>query len=354
MEDVRHTLKEAAMTFLILGAAFCLCLLMQNLFRTRTLIPAVFVLAVFLVSFFTQRYLFGIVASLVSVLALNFAFTFPYFTLNFTVPESIFSAVIMLAVTIMTSTMTTKLKKQEKMRAESEKEKLRANLLRAVSHDLRTPLTTIYGSCSAIIENYDRFSEGQKKKLLGEIREEADWLIRMVENLLSVTRIGGRGVSVVKTPTVLEELIDTVVMKFAKRYPSQEIQVEIPEEFVSIPMDAMLIGQVLTNLLENAVRHAEGMTALVLTVRTEGNEAVFTVADDGCGIPQDKLAGIFSGSAGGSPDSRKNNMGIGLSVCAAIIRAHGGRIWAKNRKEGGALFGFSLEAEEAFNGEQQI
>ena len=99
MEDVRHTLKEAAMTFLILGAAFCLCLLMQNLFRTRTLIPAVFVLAVFLVSFFTQRYLFGIVASLVSVLALNFAFTFPYFTLNFTVPESIFSAVIMIALT---------------------------------------------------------------------------------------------------------------------------------------------------------------------------------------------------------------------------------------------------------------
>ena len=96
------------------------------------------------------------------------------------------------------------------------------------------------------------------------------------------------------------------------------------------------------------------MTGLALTVRTEGNEAVFTVADDGCGIPQDKLAGIFSGSAGGSPDSRKNNMGIGLSVCAAIIRAHGGRIWAKNRKEGGALFGFSLEAEEAFNGEQQI
>ncbi len=357
MTGIRRILMETALSCAILAGSFVLCLLIQNVFQNQTLIPAVFVLAVFLVSFFTQGYWFGILASLVSVLAVNFAFTFPYFTFNFMVSESIVSAVIMLAVTTMTSTMTTKLKHQEKMRAESEREKMRANLLRAVSHDLRTPLTTIYGSCSAVLENYDRLSREQKKKLLREIREDADWLIRMVENLLSVTRIGGQNVSVVKTPTVLEELIDTVLMKFRKRYPDQEIQVEIPEDFVSIPMDAILIEQVLTNILENAIQHASGMTELCLSVHIDGGEAVFEIFDDGCGIPREKLEGIFSGSQGKKPgpsDSRKNNMGIGLSVCAAIVRAHGGRIWAENRRSGGALFGFSLETEEAADGQQPI
>ena len=116
---------------------------------------------------------------------------FRIFRLDFTMPESVLSGIIMLAVTVMTGTLTAKLKAQERLRAESEREKMRANLLRAVSHDLRTPLTSIYGSCSAIIENYDRLSPERQRKLLGEIREDAEWLIQMVENLLSVTRIGG-------------------------------------------------------------------------------------------------------------------------------------------------------------------
>ncbi len=142
------------------------------------------------------------------------------------------------------------------MRAESEREKVRANLLRAISHDLRTPLTSIYGSCSAIMENYDRLKKEQTWKLLGEMKEDAEWLIRMVENLLSVTRLDGNAASVVKRPIVLEELIDAVLVKFKKRYPNQPVQVQIPDQFVSIPMDAMLIEQVLINILENAVFHA--------------------------------------------------------------------------------------------------
>ena len=175
---------------------------------------------------------------------------------------------------------------------ESEKEKMRANLLRAVSHDLRTPLTSIYGACSTVIENYDSLEKAQTIKLLSEACSDAQWLNRMVENLLSVTRI------------------------------DSEVQLETPDAFIVIPMDSMLIQQVLMNLLENAALHAEGMTKLTLKVFTVGNRAVFEVTDNGCGIPRERLKTLFSGTGSTDPDvpadSRKHGMGIGLSVCAAI------------------------------------
>ena len=149
----------------------------------------------------------------------------------------------MLVVSIMTSTLTTRIKKQEQLRMESEKEKMRANLLRAVSHDLRTPLTSIYGACSTVIENYDSLDKEKTIKLLGEACSDAQWLTRMVENLLSVTRIDSEKVTVQKTPTVLDELLDTVLVKFRKRYPEIPVELETPDAFIVIPMDSMLIQQ---------------------------------------------------------------------------------------------------------------
>ena len=197
-------------------------------------------------------------------------------------------------------------------------------------------------------------SKAQQLKLLGEVRNDADWLIRMVENLLSVTRIGGEGVELTKQETVAEELIDAVLVKFHKRYPEQIVQLDLPDEFVSVPMDAMLIQQVLLNLLENAVYHATGMSQLSLGVCLQQNEALFSVWDNGCGIAPDKLERLFQGDldqAQPAADSRRRNMGIGLSVCAAIIKAHGGRIWAENLPQGGAKICFALRLEE--NDEQQ-
>lgn len=333
----------------ILLVCFLLSFVMDELFRTDTLIPTVFVLGVFLVSLTTEGYLCGIAASLISMLAVNFAFTFPYFEFNFTILENLFSALIMLIITVLTSALTTKVKVQEKLRAESEKEKMRANLLRAVSHDLRTPLTTIIGSSSAILDSYDRFSVEERLRLLAGIREDAQWLMRMVENLLSVTKIDGGSVRLIKTETVVEELVDEVLVKFAKRYPNQPVEVMLPEEFVSVPMDAMLIEQVLANLLENAVEHAEGMTRLELAVTEVSGGVEFAVRDDGCGVPRERLENLFTGYLGGGEstgDSRRRNMGIGLSVCATIIKAHGGWIQVTNRPDGGAEFRFFLNTEE--------
>lgn len=341
---ISNTMFTAVVLIIFLGVS----LILEKIFHTDTLIPAVFTLAVFLISLLTDGYTYGIAASLLSVLALNFVFTFPYFKFNFSVPENMISAIIMLVITTLSSTLTTKVKLQEKMKAESTREKMRANLLRAVSHDLRTPLTTIYGSSSTIVDQYDYLSDSQLLQLANGIKEESEWLIGMVENLLSVTRIDNGGVKIIKTSTVLEELIDTVLMRFKKRYPNQKIMVDIPEEFISIPMDAVLIEQVIVNILENAVQHAVGMTELNLRVFVVGKNVIFEIIDNGCGIEKERILHIFTGyfEKGDAPvDHQKSSMGIGLSVCASIIKAHDGDIKVENRKTGGCCFQFSLNLE---------
>ena len=350
----KQLLKDGLFTVMCLLGAFSLNLLLQTWFQTYTMTPMIFVLGVFLVSFRTQGYFWGIVASLCSVLAVNWAFTYPYWAFDLISPECISSAVVMLIVAIMTGALTTRLKQQEKLKAEAEKERMRGNLLRAVSHDLRTPLTSICGACSAIVENYDRIPRGRQLKMLGDVHADAQWLTRMVENLLSVTRVDQDKVRLSKNSTVLEELIDALLVKFRKHYPMQKVHVQIPSEFVAIPMDPVLIEQVLMNLLENAVFHAHGIKNLWLRVTLEEHMAVFVVEDDGCGIPAERMAHLFSGllDSESPTDTGRSNMGIGLSVCRTIIKAHGSDIRAENRPGGGARFSFQLEMEENEHVEQ--
>ena len=348
MVSKKHILSDSLFTVFALIVVFLVNLFLVEQFDTKTMTPMIFVLGVFLVSWRTQGYAFGIASSLISVLAVNWAFTYPYWAFDLISPECISSAVVMLIVSTMTGALTTRLKQQEKLKSEAEKERMRGNLLRAVSHDLRTPLTSIYGSCSAIIENFDSIPREKQLLLLEDIRSDSQWLNRMVENLLSVTRVDADRVRLSKHSTVLEELIDTLLVKFYKHYPAQKIQVQIPEEFVSIPMDPVLIEQVLMNLLENAVFHARGMRNLWLRVEIKNRHAVFFVEDDGCGISEDRIGHLFTGllDSEAPVDSTRSNMGIGLSVCRTIIKAHGSELKAGNRAGSGAVFSFALEMEE--------
>lgn len=342
-------LRDAALTLGIMLLTFALVLMMQRFFAVDRLIPMLFVLGVFLVALHTNGYVWGVAASLLGVLAVNYAFMFPYYAIDLLTPVNMTTAVVMLAVSIMTSTLTTQISIQQELKANAERERMRANLLRAISHDLRTPLTSIYGTCSVLLDSADSIERSRQRKLLEDMRKESDWLIRMVENLLTVTRIDEKRMLVNRTPTVLEELLDSVLVKFRKHYPGQPVQLSLPDEFVSIPMDPMLIEQVLINLLENAVIHAEGMQTLEMSVSLANGKACFCVRDDGCGIPRERLEKLFTGYLDRDQsvsDSQRKGMGIGLFVCAAIIRAHGGEITAANLPEGGAAFRFALDMEE--------
>lgn len=343
-----NILKNTVYSLAILSGAFISSLVIQNLLDAPSLVPAIFVLAVFLISLLTQGYVYGLASALISMLAVNFAFTFPYFEFNFTIQENAISALILIAVTSLSCALTTKIRNHEALQAESEKEKMRANLLRAISHDLRTPLTAIYGSASTIADNYHLLCDEDKINMLSGIREDSQWLIRMVENLLSVTKFDSPNVKVIKSSVVLEELIDSVLSKFRKRYPKVNIELKIPEDFITVSADPILIEQVLTNLLENAVVHAKGMTKLSLTVFTLGKKAIFEVKDDGEGIAPEKIKTLFStfSSTTSDADGKPHSMGIGLSVCATIIKAHSGSLSGENNPDRGAIFRFSLDLED--------
>ena len=344
----QNTFKNIGITVGILAVALLCSFTLQELHVEKHSMTT-FVFAVFLISLLTDGYIYGVISAILGVLAVNYAFTFPYFQWDFITTSNLISAVIMVIIAILTGTLTTKLKEHEAMKAESEKERMRANLLRAISHDLRTPLTTIYGASSTLREKKESLTTEQQDRILKSIQEDAKWLTRMVENLLSITKIDDGRVKIIKVPIVLDELMDSVMRKFHAGYPEQEVNLDIPDEILVIPMDAILIEQVLVNLLENAVLHADGMTKLTLRVFTIGDQAIFEIEDDGCGIKKERLHHIFTGCYDAleeNSDTQKRNAGIGLSVCATIIKAHGGEISVENRREGGAVFRFSLAKED--------
>lgn len=310
----------------------------------------IFVLVVVLVARLTDGYAYGAAASFVGVVCVNYIFTYPYWEFNFTISGYPLTFFTMLSVSLIVSALTSQIKRQEQLRVETDRETMRANLLRAVSHDLRTPLTSIVGSASAILENDALLPPQQKTALLRNVRSEAQWLIRMVENLLSITRMGDGTARLSKELEAAEEVLSSVAGKFQQRFPGIQLTLTAPREALFVPMDAILIEQVLMNLLENAAAHGQS-SAILLSAERQSAGAVFTVRDNGLGIPEEILPEIFSPALPGklhAGDDRRN-MGIGLSVCSSIVKAHGGSMSACNVREGGAMFRFTLPMEE--NGE---
>ena len=345
----RQIVRNALITAALLGGASLVCACMNLISDGDQAVPMVFVLAVLLTARITDGYIYSLVASVVSVFGVNYAFTYPYFEFNFTITGDPFTFFPMFTVSVVVGMLTDQVKRQSRIEAEAEAEKMKANLLRSVSHDLRTPLTTIIGSTSAVLENFDKFSDDVKRDLIGQVREDAQWLMRLVENILSITRMKNGPVHIKKSPEAAEEIAAEAVSKFRARFPQTHVSVSVPPELVMVPMDAVLVEQVLTNLMENAVLHGRHVTRVELCVRCEGSEAVFSVSDDGCGIDPRILPRLFEEMFPHAQEQRgdvRRNMGIGLSVCMSIVRAHGGRMTAQNRKEGGACVSFALPLEE--------
>ena len=340
--------RNAGVTLGLLGATALICAGMNGIARSSAARSLIFVLCIHVVARLTNGYAWGIAASLAAVLLVNFVFTYPFMEFNFTIAGYPLTFVTMLTVSISTSALTTAVKKQERLRLEGEKVKMRADLLRSVSHDLRTPLTSIAGSASVLLDSPE-LPEDKRRELLGGIRDDSEWLIGMVENLLSITRVGGEGAQIQKMPEAVEEVVADAVRKFRKLYPELPVETEVPEEVLFVPMDAVLICQVLTNLLENAALHGRTTSRITVRVTSGAGRAKFAVEDDGGGIDAEALPLLFEDKpAGAAPvDSKgRHNMGIGLTVCRTIVKAHGGDMSAANRPGGGAVFWFELPLTE--------
>ena len=238
------------------------------------------------------------------------------------------------------------LEAQAKSRDEAVQERYRGNLLRAISHDLRTPLSGIMGTSEMLMGMTEK--EDPRYGMARDIYEDADWLHSLVENILNLTKFQDGHLALHKELEAAEEVIGAALSIMEKRAPHREISVTVPEQLVLIPMDARLITQVLVNLLDNAARHTPDNKEILVNLQVQENQAVFSVADRGSGIPEDALQKIFQMfyTTARNETSGKRGIGLGLSICQSIIEAHGGKIIAKNRSGGGAEFIFTLPMEE--------
>ncbi|MGH4121333.1 MAG: DUF4118 domain-containing protein [Clostridium sp.] len=234
--------------------------------------------------------------------------------------------------------------KKKHINLEAERERLRGNLLRSISHDLRTPLTGILGSVSTITDNYDVLDNDTKKELLAIIYEDTSWLIHSVENILSMTRIDEGKLEIKKDAELVEEIVAESISRVKRFSGSHNIVIDLPQNMVILFVDGLLIEQVLINLIDNAIKYTQDDSIIAVKVTEKDQNVNFEVSDNGKGIPEEDITSIFDRFYTKTKGDclEKRGIGLGLAICKSIIEAHGGCMEALNNSSGGATFRFSL------------
>ncbi len=234
---------------------------------------------------------------------------------------------------------------KETAKHEAERERFKSSLLRAISHDLRTPLSAITGTAEVLLYS---LKDAEHRKLVQGIYDDSHWLKQMMENILSLTKLQEGTLILNKSGEAAEEIVCAAVNHITKYTGRKNISVRLPETILIVPMDGKLIMQVLVNLLDNAVKHTQETDDIRVEVQPGKNSVWFSVSDGGPGIDPSELAKVFDlffVSEHSHADAKRGN-GLGLAICKAIVNAHGGRIVAENNAEGGATIRFSLPLRE--------
>jgi two-component system sensor histidine kinase KdpD len=236
----------------------------------------------------------------------------------------------------------------EQARMEVESERLRTALLSSLSHDLRTPLGSIEGAASSLLQESGVLSPGLQREMAETILEESRRMTRLVTNLLDMVRVETGDLAVHKAWQPLEEALGVALLRLEERLASHPVETKLPQELPLVPIDELLIEQVFINLLENAVKYTAPGTPITVSAWQEGDAVLVEVADRGEGIPQGEEETIFRKFhrvAGAGPTVPPGGSGLGLTICRGIVAAHGGRIWLERRADRGAAFRFTLPLE---------
>jgi len=230
---------------------------------------------------------------------------------------------------------------EERLKAEAQN--VRNTFLSSVSHDLRSPLAVVAGAASTLLEKEASLDRPARLELLRTIHEETDRLERIIRNVLNLTRLESGAITVHKEWQPLEEIIGVILNRFSDRLTGRPLELKIPPDLPLLPFDTLLMEQVLSNLMENALRHTPTGIPVEITVTPQKSAVMIEIADRGPGIPAHEEKAIFSKFTRGT--NTQMGAGIGLSICRVIVEAHGGRIWAENRPGGGAAFKFVIPVE---------
>lgn len=239
------------------------------------------------------------------------------------------------------------LKQRRKAELRLEKERLRANFLRSISHDLRSPLTSISGNAENLIRNEEGITTEKRKNIYADIYNDSMWLINLVENLLSITRIENGSIGLNIQGEIAEEVLDEAVRHVNLRGKHQNIRVEC-EDILVAKMDVKLILQVLINLVDNAVKYTPDNGEIVLRAEASGGKVLFFVIDNGKGLTEEQKEKIFDMyyTVNNTVSDGRRGMGLGLPLCQSIISTHGSILNVYDNEPSGAVFCFALEQEE--------
>ncbi|MCR5107331.1 MAG: DUF4118 domain-containing protein [Lachnospiraceae bacterium] len=235
----------------------------------------------------------------------------------------------------------------------AQNEKLRANLLRTVSHDLRTPLTSISGNASNLMSHYKKLDDETREQIFTDIYDEAEWLIRLVENLLSVTRFENDEMKLNMTTEVLDDVIDEAVNHIDRSRAEHEITVKHPDELVIAKIDAKLIMQVIINIVNNAIKYTDKGSRIMIEYGLDEDSVYVRISDNGPGMDEVNKAHAFDMFYTGQNKvaDGKKGMGLGLSLCKAVVEAHGGKIEVKDNSPSGCIFTFDLKKGDVITNE---
>ena len=361
-------IRDPLVTAALLALATVASLLLLRHTGAENNTALVYVLAVVLIALFTTGYFCAVIASLVGGFCTNYFFMYPYAQFSLEIAGYPVAMLSMVGISLVVCTLTSRVKLQAEEAAcreqntkalyalnqrlseekaavelEREREAIRANILRAVSHDLRTPLTSISGAAAVLLDEGEGRSE-RDVAMLTDIRDDAEGMTTMVENLLSITRIQGGDAQLKLQSELLEDVAGDAVRNLRRRFPDVKVALALPDDILCLPMDPLLIRQVIYDLLENAVRHSGDREHIGLLLSREGAWAQVQVRDRGKGLPDEVLRAVAAGRAlpGSTSGDASRGMGIGLTVCQSVLKAHGGTLSARNDPAGGAVFTLRL------------
>ena len=348
-------LKDFGISLIILAAATIAGYLFKLGGLTDSNIIMLYIIAVLVISILTSKIYYCLGLSIVGVLVFNYLFTYPEFSFSAHDAGYPVTFLTMFITALIAGTLANKLKRntliaeqnaREKEEASllAQNEQLRANMLRTISHDLRTPLTSISGNASTLISGGTALDETARQQIYTDIFSESMWLIEMVENLLYATRIEDGRMQLNISVEILDDIVQEAVRHTERTHPKRNIIVDMYDEIIPVMADANLIVQVIVNLMDNAVKYSDEDSDVTVSVHLENEYAVISVSDHGTGISdeeKEKVFDMFYTGGSRSSDSRRS-LGLGLALCRSIITSHGGTISVSDNIPNGTVVSFTL------------
>lgn len=313
----------------------------------------VYVLGVIVCAMLTSGRRYCFLSTVLSVLGCNYFLVEPRFSFAVSSLDYLGTLVALFVVALLASQLVTLMRQsaRESMEASlvAQDARLRSDLLRAVSHDLRTPLTSISGSADMLLDPCAELTDGERERLVKGIYDDSVWLNNVIENLLAATRIEHGAVKLKLSCELVSDVIEEALSHVSRDVSHHTVVVDPSDELLLANMDGRVIVQVLVNLINNAIYHTQEGSTITISSWREGDWCIIRVADDGPGIPDEEKARVFEEfytSSASHADARRG-IGLGLSLCRTIIEAHGGTIRVEDVDPHGSAFVFTLEAREA-------